>query len=138
MVNASPLRPLQVAIYTRLAGVLEVPVYDGRAPEADHHTSFPYVVIGEAVATPTNTHSSFGHSAVETVHVWSRMREYSEANQIVSDIVAALDRQPLSLGADWHTRGVRWDTTIAAPDPDPEIRHVLARFRVDTEYRPAA
>lgn len=135
-VNASPLRPLQAAVWQRLSAALGVPVYDGRAPEGHPEESAPYVVIGEAVSTRSDTHQTFGHDTVASVHVWSRMREFSEANQIASDAVAALDRQALDLGEGWHTVGVWHEHTQPAPDPDPDVRHVVLRFRVRTEHRP--
>jgi len=129
----SAMGPIQTAIYTALTGdttlmTLVNGVYDW-VPEG---TLMPYVVIGEAMATPRNSHDRFGRRNVETLHVWSQQQGMKQINAIMSRITTILDHQTLTVtGHDAVMCHHEFEQTLN--DPDPEIRHGVIRFAVTTE-----
>lgn len=130
--SASPLNPLQIALYERLTGDAELMglvtgVFD-HAPEGQAQ---PYVTIGETLSTPDNAHGVFGRQVVATVHVWTRARGNAPGQAIAARIVALLDHRPLSV-VGHRVVSVRCEFDQALRDPDPEIRHHVLRFRITT------
>lgn len=130
---ADPLLDIQQGIYRRLTGdaalgLLVTGIFD-EVPEGQ---TYPYVVLGEVIATPRNAHGSFGREVVATLHVWDRFRGYSRGLAIMNRVVALLDHQPLTL-AGHVVVSVRFEFSQTLRDPDPEIRHIPVRFRVTTE-----
>lgn len=128
----SALADIQRAIYGVLSGdatlgVLVSGVYDDVPEDA----AFPYVVLGESMETPRNSHSSFGRETVVTLHVWSKQAGFTEANAVLEELVALLDHQPLSI-VNHHHISTRFEYSQTLRDPDPTIRHVPARFRIVT------
>lgn len=132
-IATTPLLPIQVALYSRLStdetlrslvtGVLD------EVPEQQAH---PYVVIGESWESTRNSHDGFGREVVTSVHVWSRFRGFSQALTITDRIITLVDHQELPIPG--HTViSTRHEFTQTLRDPDPEIRHVVARFRITTE-----
>lgn len=134
MQNVDVLLPAQRALYNALTGNLTPPT--GVHDEVPDDATFPYVVIGEATATPDNAHDRFGHVATVTLHVWSSAHGYTEALGIVGELLALLDHQALTLdGLDSVV--VRWQQTVTMRDPDRDLRHAIARFAISTEQTPA-
>lgn len=136
------LGPIQQAFYDRMVGdetligllwhqidddVL-TGVYDQPPEEAQH----PYVDLGQGIETPRNTLAEAGAEAVQTLHVWSRQRNFAEGLQIVGRLRELFDHQPLTV-AGHHLVSVRHEMTQTLRDPDPEIRHLPVRFRITTE-----
>lgn len=103
-------------------------VYD-HVPEG---TSRPYIVIGEAIETPGNAHDRYGKEIVATNHVWSEHRGYKEALQAMNLMVATLEQQPLDVDGFHHVM-TQFEFSQTLRDPDPTIRHALARFRIVVE-----
>ena len=86
-----PLLELQQAVYGRLSGLLDTPVYDavpaGTAP--------PYLTLGEASVTDWSTKSSAGCEIILRLHVWSAYAGMSEAAGIMDAVSGALTGNPL-------------------------------------------
>lgn len=134
-----PMLPIQGTILARLdddatlAGMVDA-VYD-YLPET---APYPFVVIGEAIETPSNAHDRYGRDTVVTLHVWSQYRGYAQALRIAAQVIALLDHQPLTITGLTHiaTR-YEFSQTLTDPEPPGDIRHVVLRFRVVTEQPPA-
>lgn len=133
----SPALAVQTAIYTALTGdqqLMDLLSGEGVYDWVDGDPAYPYVVIGEALETPDNTHSGYGRQTPVTLHVWSRYRGYKQALEIAQRIIQVLDHQPLAVAGHHHvvTR-YEFMQTLTDPDPSGQIRHVPIRFRVITE-----
>ena len=133
MTNSSPLWPIQVAIRTVLLADSALSaavsgVYDYVPEDAD----FPYITVGEATEVPDDTHQTFGHQSVITLHIWTRTRSHKDGLELLEHVKRLLDRQPLNVNGR-HTVQVRHEFAQTLRDPDPEIRHIPARFRVTTQ-----
>ncbi|MEV1006130.1 DUF3168 domain-containing protein [Streptomyces sp. NPDC049881] len=133
-VPTSPALPVQRALYARLNGDDELSglvsgVHDG-APEP---APYPFVVLGEAMETPDNSHSGYGRQTVVTLHVWSRARGFAEGHGIAVRLVQLLDHQPLAVEGHHHIVTLyEFMQTLTDPEPPGDIRHVVLRFRVRT------
>jgi hypothetical protein len=134
-ISRSPAGPVQKAIYERLTGdgtlmALIEGVYD-QVPE---DKAFPWVRIGDHLSTPDNDLTSFGREITETIHVWTRTRRNSQGQQIAARIGELLDHQAAALDVAGHrVVSIRQEYDQALPDPDPQIRHHVLRFRITTE-----
>lgn len=131
----TPLLPVQQAVYTVLVGDptltdLISGVYD-YVPET---VDYPFVVVGEAIETPSNRHGGFGWDTVITVHVWSKYRGYSQALKVGESVTRLLDHQPLTVAGRHHV-ATRYEfgQTLTDPEPPGDIRHLVLRFRTVTE-----
>ncbi|MEU7617187.1 DUF3168 domain-containing protein [Micromonospora rifamycinica] len=129
-------RPLQVALYTALrgstaiTGLLGDRVYD-HVPEPAEH---PYLVIGEAVEEPDNVHGGFGRQADITLHLWDVAEGFTGPTEVVDALVELLDHQRDALDIAGHrVVSIRFLDARTLRDPDPRIRHVPVRFRVNTQ-----
>lgn len=117
--------PLLRAVYGVLVDDLDHPVHDAVPENAPR----PYVVLGEIIETQADAHDRRGVNAVLTVHCWSAYRGYREVAEMLGAVDVALHRRPLAVP------GFR-DVSVAATgrqfmrDPDPELRHGVARFRI--------
>lgn len=137
MANTDVLAPLQTALYQRLTGdtalMADVTgVYD-HVPEG---AGFPYLVLGEATATPQGALDRYGRRSTVTLHVWSAYRGYFEALGVVDHLLRLLERQPLAVSGH-ATVAVRHEQTVTMRDPDADLRHVAVRFAVETEHEAA-
>lgn len=133
MPNVDVLGPLQQAQYDRMTGDATLMgkvtgVFD-RVPEG---TAFPYVQLGEQIATPQGAHDRYGRRTVFTLHVWSAHDGFSEAYGIVDDLLRLFELQDLTV-AGHHTVVVRHVQTVTMRDPDGDLRHVAVRFAAETE-----
>lgn len=129
----TPFGAVQEAIYGVLSGdatlgALITGVFD-HVPEG---TAYPYVVIGEALETPDDSHDRTGRHTVETLHIWSDHRGFSQLGAIAARVVALLDHQPLTVAGHHHVV-TRYEFGQQLNDPDPHLRHTVLRFRVVTE-----
>jgi hypothetical protein len=99
---------------------------------------YPYIVIGEAVETPSNAHDRFGSEVLETLHIWDRNRGFASSLTIAARVVQVLDHTPLTIVGHVHrwTRFVSLQT-LRDPEPPGDIRHVPMTFRIGTEVAPA-
>ncbi|MBX7264924.1 DUF3168 domain-containing protein [Micromonospora sp. Llam7] len=129
-------RPLQIALYSalrasaRITGLLDERVYD-HVPEPAEH---PYLVIGEAVEQPDNTHDTFGRQADITLHLWDKVDGYLRPTEVVDALVELLDHQRDALAIAGHqVVSIRFLDARTLRAPDPQLRHVPVRFRVNTQ-----
>lgn len=139
LISKSPLGPLQVATVALLKGSSALTtllggqkVYDQRAPEG---TAYPYVLVGDHLSTPDNTLTSFGRDINMTVHIWTRTRTNKQGQDIAEAVNELLDHQDAALTAvltGHKVVAIRNDFDQALADPDPELRHHVLRFRVQT------
>jgi hypothetical protein len=131
----SPLLPIQTAFYQRMTGDPDLmQVVSGVFDEVPESEQKPYVVLGEAIETPRNNHGQFGRETVETLHVWSDHAGFSEALTIKNLLIELFDHQPLTVDGQ-HVVSVRYEFSQTLRDPNPDLRHVVLRFRVTTEQR---
>jgi hypothetical protein len=138
MPNADVLWPVQVAMYARASAD---PGLSGRVTGVFDHVpegqAFPYLVVGEATATPRGAHDRFGARATVTLHIWSAYHGFAEALAIADDLLRLFDHQPLTV--DGHdTVYVHHEQTVTLRDPDADLRHVAVRFAIETEHQDAA
>lgn len=134
MTAKSPIHLVQTAIYQRLkndatlAGMV-TGVYD-YVPEG---TAYPYVRIGDHLSTPDNTHDTYGREITATIHVWTRSRGNAQGQAIATRIGELLDHRPRDLAVSGHrVVSIRLEFDQVLPDPDPEVRHHILRFRIQT------
>lgn len=133
MTSRDTLGPLQTAVYAKLSGdatltALITGVFD-HVPEG---TGYPYVVVGEAFATPRNSQDRKGRRTAENIHVWSDHLGYSELNAIADRIIELLDHQALTVsGHDIVLSNFEFQQTL--DDPDPDVRHGVIRFGFTSE-----
>lgn len=121
---------LQVAIFAQLQAsasllALVSAVYD-HTPE---NAVFPYVVIGDGVASKDDADDTVGASHLVDVHTWSRYRGKKETRLIQQEIHEALHRSTLTVA-----NAVFVDCTCELEetflDDDGLTRHGVQRFRV--------
>lgn len=139
MIIKSPMGPLQVAMVAllkadaTLTGLLGgAKVFDQRAPEG---TDYPYVLVGDHLSIPDNTHTTAGRDATVTLHIWTRTRTNKQGQDISAAASALLDHQVAALNAvlvGHKVVAIRNTFDQALTDPDAELRHHVLRFRVQT------
>lgn len=122
--------PLLSAVFARLSASAAlqargVEVYD----EAPETAVAPYVTFGEPSETRSDQHDAQGLDVDLELHVWSRYRGYKEAAEIVQLLHNELDRKPLTVEG-FRNVSVAADGARYMRDPDPELRHGVAPFRV--------
>lgn len=127
---ATALRPLQTAIFTNLSASADLMslvsgVYD-EVPEA---AAFPYVSFGAFTEVRDDAHNRQGLDVTVVIHVWSRYPGNGEAADVFAAVDAALDRRPLAVSG-WTDVSIWHETHEFVKDPDPDIRHVNAQYRV--------
>lgn len=124
---------IQEAIFGRISAdpellALGVQTFD-YVPEGAHR---PYVVVGEAITTPDNTHGAFGWITVSTLSIWSQERGFRQAHEIKNRLIVLFDHQPLIV-AGFHHVETRHEFDQMTRDPDPKLRRALLRLRTATE-----
>lgn len=148
MISSSPQNAIQAALVSRLRGdaalaallkpVREsnppVPAVVDRVPEGQ---LMPYVRVGDHLSTPDNTLTGFGRRVTETIHVWTKERSMGPGQVIANRIGELLDHQVAAFSALLAPRGhrcvsIRQSFDQALDDPDPEIRHHVLRFTIET------
>jgi hypothetical protein len=142
--SSSPVWSLQVAIRgLLLADAQLVALLDGQqavydqVPEGD---PYPFIRIGDTLSIPDNTHTTFGREVTETLHVWTRVRGNHDGQAIATRVGELLDYSTAALNARLAALDpprhkvvtIRQEFDQALTDPDPEIRHHVLRFRVQT------
>ena len=130
------LRPALKAMLRADAGVLAafgmspVQVVDFPGP----NLKVPYVIIGEAGATPELAECIDGAEADVTLHVFSRMQPpaFTEAAAIAAAITAAILGAPLDLAAH-AVANVEPVSARYLTDADTVTAHAVLIFRFNTE-----
>lgn len=117
--------PLQVALYGRLSAVLApIGVFDG----VRQGQAYPYVTIGEDVATPGPLVDVESEEIVTTLHAWSDQGGFFEAKTMLAQIKAALHDRPLAVTGFRPVRLLYRHSTVFT-QPDGVIRHGVIQFR---------
>lgn len=148
-VNKPPENALQRATVARLrgdatlAGLLAAaykvtPTAPAVLDEVKEGQPFPYVRVGDHLSTPSGDHTRFGRQVTMTLHVWTKVQSMGPGQTIADRIVALLDHQHDALSALMAPHGhrcvlIHWQFGQAIDDTDPEIRHHVIRFRVETQ-----
>jgi len=106
-----------------------VTVYDQVPEDAPH----PYIKIGDHLSVPDNDHGGFGRESTVTVHVWTRSRGNAQGQAIANRVIELFDHRPSDVDVQGHlVVSIRCEFDQALPDPNPEIRHHVVRFRIVT------
>lgn len=132
MDNATALLPVQKALYDTLAA--DPALFALVGLPADHVAEarpYPFVVIGDAVETPGNTHDNFGSRVAHTLHVWSEAKGFAQALTITGHLMRLLDHQQIPVTGR-QLVAVRHEQTVTMRDPDPDVRHIAVRFIFET------
>lgn len=145
----NPATPIQKAIVARLradttlasllAPIVKVtPATPAVVDQPAEGQAKPYVRVGDHLSIPDNDHTSKGREVTETLHVWTQARSSAPGQAIADAITASLDHQVAAmsalLAADGHKCvTIRQEFDQALEDPDPQIRHHVLRFRIQTE-----
>lgn len=126
--------PIQAAAYERMSvdEALLTLASGGVYDEVPEIVVYPYVVLGEAIEMPDNSHSNFGAKTDVAFHIWSDYRGYLEANTIAGRLVELFDHVPLTI-VGHRVVAVRFKQNTPMRDPNPSLRHVIVRFQVVTE-----
>lgn len=140
-VSNNPAWAVQVAIVAILKGSSSLTtalggkanVFDG-PPET---ATYPYVAVGDHLSIPDNAHGTYGRDITETVHVWTQTRTMKEGQGIANIVTALLDHRVTEVTAALALSGhrcvsIRQEFDQALRDPDPQLRHHVVRFRLET------
>ena len=97
----------------------------------------PYIRVGDHLSIPDHDHTSKGREVTETIHVWTQQRSNAQGQTIADRVTALLDHKvtefSAALAADGHRCvSIRQEFDQALKDPDPQIRHHVLRFRIQT------
>lgn len=132
MTNSSALTPVQEALFTALtADTALMAVVTGVFDTVPEPTLYPYVVIGEAIESPDNQLGQFGSRLSVTLHTWSRYRGMAETNTILNHVVRILDHAAVAIPGRTLI-AIRLEQIITLRDTDPDLRHGVVRFTVET------
>jgi len=124
---ATSLRPLQTALFGKLnaAPLLTGRVHD-KVPEP---APYPYVHFGTFTEIPDDQHDAQGLEVVFVLHTWTKSQGSGQAYDMAAAADTALDRVPLTVAGfkEVHIKSLGRQTI---EDPDPDICHVNAEYRV--------
>lgn len=137
-ISASADGPVQDAVLAVLKADAELmALVQGVFDWVKEKQPYPYVVLGESIETPDNTHDSHGSNTVLTLHVWSQHRGYHQARTIASRLRSLLEHRTLTIAGHRHV-ATYFVSQQALTDPEPpgDIRHVPISFRVLTQVQP--
>jgi hypothetical protein len=97
--------------------------------EVPEPAPYPYVSFGSILENADDAHDRQGLDVQVVLHVWSTAPGFAEAYDIFAALDAALDRVPLVVPGftDVYIRHVQHQSL---KDPDPDVRHINASYRV--------
>lgn len=122
--------PLQTAVYDVLtADATLTGMVSGVYDETPESAAVPYVTIGAILQSPDDGHDRQGLDVELTLHIWSEYRGYRQAATILQEVDRLLDRAPLAVAGFEHV-SIAHNQTEFMRDPDPDLRHVVVRYRV--------
>jgi hypothetical protein len=117
-----PYDELAQALYARLNGRLSATVHDYVSPG----TAYPYVTVGDFTSSDDSTKSMPGQLVTCLIHCYSEYHGVKEVSDLMSEIVTALDEEPLSLDSFHVLSTSGFEVEVAREfDDDKEIRHGL-------------
>ena len=124
---ATSLRPLHAAVFAKLSAS---PVLAGRVyAKVPEPAPYPLVSIGSITEIPDDQHDAQGLDVLLVIHVWAKGSSVGPAYDLMAAVDEALDRVALTVAGFTEVR-IRLEQAQAIEDPDPEITHINARFRV--------
>jgi hypothetical protein len=123
-----PISEVQAAIYTAIAPVVApVKVLDHAGP----NELFPYITLGEFIASSSDPLTAEAVDLDMTIHVWSRQPGMQECENLMAQIKDALQYRDLpAANFEWVT--TVWQYAQTMRDADGVTRHGVLRFRVMT------
>lgn len=131
-----PLNAVQEAFFTTaradtlLMSLLPGGVWD----EPPERETRDYLVLGDHLSLPDNSHDKFGREITQTFHVWTKSRGTKRGGAIAARWNALFDHQKGALTVPGHRIViVRNEFQQALRDPDPQWRQTLIRYRINTE-----
>ena len=95
---------------------------------APDDAAYPYVTLGESVATDWDAPDGTASDHVVTLHVWSRAGGTDETRAIIGAVRNALNDAPLEL-PDRSNVSLRHEFSEARRDPVNEAYHGFIRYR---------
>lgn len=124
------LWPLQLAVVGKLrAHAPLMALVSGVYDEVPEQVAHPYVSLGSITENVDDAHNQRGLEASVVLHVWSKYRGFKQAADILAELDAALDRQPLTV-AGFRDVSIAHQQHTELRDPDPDIRHINVSYRV--------
>ena len=127
---ATALWPLRTALYNKLTGSAPLmSLITGVFDEVPDGQPYPYVTINSITETADDAHDHQGLWCTVQINVWTRAPGFKQAAEIFAAVDAVLDRQPLAV-AGYTDVSIRCDQHMELRDPDPDIRHINAQYRV--------
>lgn len=116
--EASPSMP---AVYSKVP----------QPPLPENEQFFPYILIGDDVATAYDMDDTNGEDTIVTLHVFDWRRTRLRAKQVRDAVKLLLHNSRLSIpGTNFIFCFFESSTTV--PDPEPMVQHETIRFRIVT------
>lgn len=128
--------PIQQAIYARLTGDDTLAGMADVHDEVPENAPHPYITVGESTEVPDDAHDRRGTDSTVTLHIWSKYRGFAEALLILDELDRLLDQRGGAdpLPVDGYTRVfLTRESYQTVRDPDPDVRHVPAIYRITAE-----
>lgn len=119
---------VQTKTFEALNGVISCPVYD-TAPE---NSEYPYVTIGDALATNNDTDTTINQLVSCTVQVFSRQDSSKETKQIQGEVFDALHWVRFSESGYIFTENIML-TSQTFKDTDSITRRGVQEFKLTIE-----
>lgn len=130
-----PLNKVQAAFFVaaRADAALMALLPGGVWDEAPERETRDYLVLGDHLSLPDNTHDKFGREITQTFHVWTKSRGTQRGGAIAARWNALFDHQKDSIVVAGHKIVIiRNEFQQALRDPDPQWRQTLIRYRINT------
>ena len=135
--SENSLNSVQAAIFAALNGNVtwdssNVPVYDLAPPG----TAYPYVLIGDDVDIPFDSHSTPGTSTDLTIDVWTKSEGRKDCKGIARAVDVLIDRvgDPPSFSGTGYSTGIlrRLETrTLRDESPEGNVLHrAITRYNL--------
>lgn len=127
---ATAVRPLQTAVFAKLTAYAPLmALVTGVFDEVPEGAVLPYVSFGPITEVVDDAHDRQGLDTTIVIHVWSDYPGNAQAADIFAAVDAALDRVPLTV-VGFADVTIKHESHQFVTDPDPDIRHVNAQYRV--------
>lgn len=106
-------------------------IHDDREQAGDpaDDANFPFVLIGDDIASPWSTDDWSGGEVLVRINAYSRYAGYGEVKQIADRVRAVLDRVPLTV-VGYDAVDIGFDGSNFARDPDGKTRNATITFRL--------
>lgn len=128
----SPFLILHTAQTNRIRSRTGRRVFD----ETPENEVFPYIVMGALISRDWSDKFVPGQEVHSTIHIWSQYAGKTEVLIIGDEVLQALTRTPLNLGASFHAViDGGFDEHQVITDIDGFTRHGILTFRYLIEER---